>query len=711
MKRTTRVIIVMVTLCLAEAGKAQSFDYPPSRQVEIVDDYQDVKISDPYRWLEDLNSAETRAWINAQNEIAIKYLESLPLREVFRKRITELWNYPKVSLPRREGGRLWYRRNSGLERQSVVYSRRDINAPRLMVIDPNQLSPDGSISLAQIAPSPNGKFLAYSLSEGGADWQTIHVRDLTTGRDTADRVDWVRFSRIAWTHDGKGFFYSRFPTPPQGKHLEAALGIHSLHYHVVGTPQSKDRLIFERKAQPKWFVSSSVTDDGRYLIIRFSPGATPRNRLYYVDLGSPKQPKLEAPIKTIVDTEDAAYWTLGNVNSKLYLVTDLNAPKRRVIAVDLKAPERSNWKTIIPEAPYVVQDSTLVGGRIALQYLVDVESRIKLFTMDGKELSTVTLPGVGTVGEVNGRYDSPELIYSFTSPLYPSTVYFCERLCRTSRTFEDAKPAFDPMNYEIKQFFAVSKDGTRVPYFVTARKNIALNGDNPTRLYGYGGFSINLMPSYWADVPAWLERGGIHVTANIRGGGEYGEDWHRAGMLDKKQNSFDDFIAVAEDLIQRGYTSPARLAIQGGSNGGLLIGAVMNQRPDLFAAALPAVGVMDMLRYEKFTGGAAWVVEYGSSSDPNMFPVLFKYSPLHNLNRNACYPAVLVTTADHDDRVVPSHSFKYAAALQTAQGCGRPALIRVETQSSHGYRPTDKRIAELADMWTFIAAQTAALNP
>ena len=711
MRFIVRVIAVMLALFLTQSRVGQTFDYPPTRQVNAVDDYQGVKIADPYRWLEELNSEETKEWVDAQSAITAKYLESLPLREVFRKRITELWDFPKITVPWREGGRLWYRRNSGLQRQAVVYSRRNINAPRVMVIDPNKLSPDGSISLAQVAPAPDDKLLAYTLSEGGADWQTIHIRNLTTGRDVVDRVDWVRFSRIAWTHDGKGFFYSRFPAPPQGKQLEAALGVHALYYHRVGTPQSKDRLIFERKEQPQWFVSGSVTEDGRYLIIRFSPGATPRNRLYYVDLGKPKQPNVEAPIKTIVDTEDAAYWMLGNANSKLYLVTDLNAPKRRVIAVDLKAPERSNWKTIIPEAPDAVQDSTLAGDRIAVSYLVDVESRIKLFTLDGKELSTVALPGVGTVGELNGRYDSSELIYSFTSPLYPSTVYFCEGLCRTSRAFEDGKPKFNPTNYEVEEFFAVSKDGTRVPYFVTAQKNISLNGNNPTRLYGYGGFSINLTPSYSPDVPAWLERGGIHVTANIRGGGEYGEDWHRNGMLDKKQNSFDDFIAVAEDLIKRGYTSPARLAIQGASNGGLLVAAVMNQRPDLFAAALPAVGVMDMLRYEKFTGGTAWVVEYGASSDPDMFPVLFKYSPLHNLKQGTCYPAVLVTTADHDDRVVPSHSFKYIAALQAAQGCDRPALMRVETQSSHGYRPTDKRIAEFADMWTFIAAQTAAAKP
>lgn len=704
-------MIVVLTFTFAQAGRAQQIDYPPSRRVDVVDEYHGVKVPDPYRWLEELSSGETKAWVESQNTVTVKYLESLPMREFFRKRITELWDYPKVSVPWREGGRIWYRRNSGLQRQSVVYSRRNINAAPMTVVDPNAFSPDGSISLAQIAPSPDGKLLAYTLSEGGADWQTIRVRDLTTGRDIADTVHWVRFSRVAWTHDGKGFFYSRFPTPPEGKQLEAALGIHALYYHRVGTPQSKDQIIFERKHEPKWFVSGSVTENGRNLVIRFSPGATPRNRLYYIDLGNPKQPDIRGPVKAIVETEDAAYRMIGTVGSLLYLVTDSYAPKRRVIAVDLKRPEQSNWKSIIPEAPYAIQDSTLAGGKIALQYLVDVQSRIKLFAMDGKELATVALPGVGTIGDLNGRYDSPELFYNFTSPLYPWTVFVCEHLCRTRKTIEDTKPAFDPTSYDTNQFFAVSKDGTRAPYFVTAQKNVSLNGANPTRLFGYGGFSINVMPSYWADVPAWLERGGIHVTANIRGGGEYGEDWHRAGMLDKKQNSFDDFIAVAEDLIKRGYTSSANLAIQGGSNGGLLVGAVMNQRPDLFAAALPAVGVMDMLRYQEFTGGAAWVAEYGASSDPNMFPFLFKYSPLHNLKRGICYPGTLVTTADHDDRVVPSHSFKYVAELQAAQACERPTLIRIEAQGSHGYRPTDKRIAELSDMWAFIAAQVGMSQP
>jgi len=711
MKIAIQVIITFLTFTLAQAGQVQPLDYPPSRRVDIIDDYHGTKVPDPYRWLEDLNSAETNAWVAAQNGLTFKYLNSLPGREIFRKRVTELWDYPKVSLPTREGGRLWYRKNSGLQRQSVIYSRPSVKSLATPVIDPNRLSPDGSISLAQIAPSPDGKLLAYTLSEGGADWQTIHVRDLTTGRDLADAVRWMRFSRVAWAHDGKGFFYSRFPEPPPGKQLEAALGIHSLYYHRVGTPQSEDRLIYERQEMPKWFVGGSVSEDGRYLLIQLRDGATRRNRLYYADLGDPKNPDLAAPVKPIVETDDALHWVLGNVGTTLYLVTDLNAPKRRVVSFDLRDPGRNHWKTIIAEAQFSIEDAALTGGKIALHYLVDVRSRVKLFAMNGRELATLALPGIGTVGDLSGRYDSPELFYNFTSPLYPSTVFVCRELCASATSFEAAKPRFNPTGYETRQFFAVSIDGTRIPYFVTARRNIPLDGNSPTLLYGYGGFSISLAPSYWADVPAWIERGGVHVTANIRGGGEYGEDWHRAGMLDKKQNSFDDFIAVAEDLIKRGFTSPAKLAIQGRSNGGLLVGAVMNQRPDLFAAALPAVGVMDMLRYEKFTGGAAWVVEYGASSDPNMFPHLFKHSPLHNLKPGTCSPATLVTTADHDDRVVPSHSFKYAAALQAAQGCGRPALIRIETQGSHGYRATDKRIAELADMWAFIAAQTGALQP
>ncbi|MBI4503858.1 MAG: S9 family peptidase [Gemmatimonadetes bacterium] len=694
----------------AQAPQAVPPKYPPTNQVAVSDDYHGTTIADPYRWLEDLNSDGTRAWIQAQNKVTFEYLQSLPAREALRRRITELWDYPKVGIPWREGGRIWNFRNAGLQRQAVLYSRAGVEAPAAMIIDPNALSPDGSISLAQAAPSPDGRLLAYSLSEGGEDWQTVYVRDLSTGKDAAgDSVRWMRFSGISWTNDGKGFFYSRFPAPPEGKRLEAALGIHSLYYHEVGTDQSADRLIFERRGMPNWFVNGMVSEDGHYLFIVFSHGTDPKNRLYYIDLGDPKRPNVGAPVTPIAETDDAAYQPAGNVGTTVYLMTDLDAPRRRIVSVDLARPDRSQWQTIVPESANAIESYTMTGGAIALQYLADVQSQLRLFGLDGQDLGTVALPGIGTVSGMSGRNDSPELFYGFTSPLYPSTVFLHRRGGAASTPFEPAKPVFDPTGYETKQFFAVSKDGTHVPYFVTARKNLALNGRHPTLLYAYGGFSVSVTPAYRSDVPAWLERGGVYVTASLRGGGEYGEEWHQAGLLEKKQNVFDDFIAVAEDLIRRGLTSPSKLAIHGGSNGGLLVGAVMNQRPDLFAAALPAVGVMDMLRYHRFTGGAAWVVEYGASSDPKMFPLLIRYSPLHNLKPGTCYPATLVTTADHDDRVVPSHSFKYMAALQAAQGCARPTLIRIETQASHGYRPTDKRIAELADEWAFVSAQTDAV--
>jgi prolyl oligopeptidase len=684
--------------------------YPPTRRDGVVDDYHGTSVPDPYRWLEDLSSPATREWVESQNAVTFRYLESLPLRDAFRRRITELWDYPKVGLPWYEGGRIWYFRNSGLQRQAVLYSRPSLAGAATMVMDPNAMSPDGSISLAQAVPSPDGKWLAYALSEGGADWQTVHVRDLATGTDAPDVVRWVRFSGISWTHDGQGFFYSRFPVPPAGQQLEAALGIHSLYYHRLGTDQSTDRLVFERPDMPNWFVNGHVTEDGRHLFIIFSHGTDPRNRLYHVDLGDPGQPRVTSPVVPIRETDDAAYSPLGTVDSTLYLATDLDAPRRRVVAIDLDDPAVSKWRTVIPESRHPIESLVLTGGAIAVQYLVDVQSRLSLFGLDGRNLGAVALPAVGTVGGLSGRNDQRELYYAFTSPLYPSTVFAHDRSKATSTPFEAAKPVFDPTGYETREFFAVSKDGTRVPYFVTSRKGLALNGSHPTLLYAYGGFNISITPAYRSDVPAWLERGGVYVTASLRGGGEYGEDWHQAALFGKKQNAFDDFIAVAEDLIRRGYTSPAKLAIQGGSNGGLLVTAVANQRPDLFAVVLPAVGVMDMLRYDRFTGGAAWAVEYGASSDPAMFPILMAYSPVHNIRPGTCYPATLVTTADHDDRVVPSHSFKYIATLQAAQGCGKPVLIRIETKASHGYRPTDKRIAELADEWAFTAANTETPN-
>ena len=696
---------LLVSAGVTVAG-AQQIQYPASKKGDVVDDYHGTAIPDPFRWMENLGSTETSAWIRAQNAVTSGYLEKLPYRETLRKRITELWDYPKVSLPYREGGRIFYRKNSGLQKQSVLYMRRSLSGPPRVVIDPNAMFPDGSTALVGYAASPNGKHLVYAISEGGEDWQTLRVRDLTTLRDLTDAVRWVRFSGIEWTNDGKGFFYSRYPEPPKGKKLEAALSGHALYYHRLGTPQSQDQLIYRQKDLPTWLSIGDVSEDGRYLVISVYRGADPRNRLYVKTLGDPMEPNIGAPVKPLIVDDDAEFTYIGNAGTTFYVRSDRDAPNRKVIAVDVRDPAADKWQTLIPESKNAIENVALAGGQLAVQYLVDVKSEVRLFDPRGNAMGSISLPGVGSVFGLSGRYDTPELFYSYTSPLYPTTVFRYDRLTKKSTPFEAAASKFDAEGYETKQLWATSKDGTRIPYFVTARKGLALDRTNPTLLYGYGGFSISETPYYRPDVPAWLELGGVYVTANMRGGGEYGESWHKDGMLEKKQNVFDDFIAVAEALVKEGYTSPEHLAILGGSNGGLLVGAAMTQRPELFAVALPAVGVLDMLRYDKFTGGALWVSEYGSPSDSAAFKYLRAYSPLHNVRAGACYPATLVTTSDHDDRVVPSHSYKYAAALQEAQACDKPILLRVETMTSHGYRPTDKRIAELADQWAFAIANT-----
>ena len=701
-----RTLCLLAAVAIAPLAHAQRLQYPASKKGDVVDDYHGTRIADPYRWMENLGSPETGAWIAAQNALTRSYLDNLPYRETLRKRITELWDYPKVGLPFREGGRLFYRKNSGLQKQSVLLMRRSLSGPPQVVLDPNKLWPDGSTALFGYSASPNGKLLVYAASEGGADWQTLRVRDLTTLRDLTDNVRWVRFSGIEWTNDGKGFVYSRYPEPPKGKKLEAALTGHALYYHRVGTPQSQDQLIYQRKDFPTWLSLGEVSEDGRYLVITFTRGADPRNRLYIKALGDPLEPNMSAPVKPLIEDDEAEYTYIGNVGTTFYIRTDKGAPNRKVIAVDVRDPAPEKWQTIIPESKNAIENLSMTGGRIGVQYLVDVKSEVKLFDLRGNLTDAIALPGVGSVFGLSGRFDTPELFYSYTSPLYPTTVFRYDRVTKKSTPFEAASSKFDAEGYETKQLWATSKDGTRIPYFVTARKGLTLDRTNPTLLYGYGGFSVSETPYYRPDVPAWLELGGVYVTANMRGGGEYGESWHRAGMLEKKQNVFDDFIAVAEALTREGYTSSEHSAILGGSNGGLLVGAAMTQRPELFAVALPAVGVLDMLRYDKFTGGALWVSEYGSPSDTAAFNYLHAYSPLHNLRAGTCYPASMVTTSDHDDRVVPSHSYKYAAALQEAQGCDKPVLLRVETMTSHGYRPTDKRIAELADQWAFAIANT-----
>ena len=695
---------MLVALSVATSLNAQVMKYPETRKGDVVDDYHGTKIADPYRWLEDLGSADTKAWIEAQNKVSFSVLEKAPLRESFKKRLTELWDYPRVSLPLREAGQLFYRKNSGLQKQAPLYVRASPSAEPKPLLDPNTLSADGSISLADWSPSPDGRYLAYGLSEGGADWAEVHVREIATGKDLPDLVRWFRFSNISWTKDGKGFFYARFPEPPKGKALEAELKDHQVWYHRVGTTQDQDRLIYWRKELPKYFVGAGVTDDGRYLLVTLSNGTDPKNRLFVADLGDPMSPKIDAEVVAIVDEDIAELSVLGNVGSALIVRTDLDAPNRRVIAIDPRLRTgRAGWKTLVPESKNALESAVVAGDRLFALYLVDVKSEVRVFTLEGNTDGTLALPGIVTVAALSGKQTEAELFYFVTSPLFPSSVFRYDLKEKRSAGFESARPPFDAERYETRQVFYPSKDGTRVPMFVTAKKGLALDAKNPVWLYAYGGFSISMTPYFRVDQLAWLEKGGVYAQPSLRGGAEYGEDWHHAGMFEKKQNVFDDFIAAAEYLVKEKYTTPSKLVIEGGSNGGLLVGAVMTQRPELFAVAIPAVGVMDMLRYDRFTGGAAWAMEYGSSKEPKQFPYLRAYSPLHNLKPGACYPATLVVTADHDDRVVPSHSFKFAAALQAAQGCAKPTLIRIETQGSHGYRPTDKLIAEKADLLAFAA--------
>jgi len=697
--------IVIVAAIVQVGVLAQKLQYPSTRRADVVDDYHGTKIADPYRWLEDLDSTETRDWVAAQNALTERYLAQQPIRDHFRRRIQRLWNFRKTNLPVIENGRLFYRMNSGLQLQSPLYMRESIGSPAVEIIDPNLIWPDATTSLATFAPSPDTLHLAYTFAKGGADWQTIKVRRLTTGQDLDDEVNWMRFSGLSWTHDGKGFFYSRYPEPPKGKVLEAALSGHALYYHVLGTPQSQDRLIFTNTANPSWFVTGALTDDGRYLLVATAKGADNTNRLYYVDLRHPKKPNIGGDVRPLFEEDGAEFSPIGSQGSTLFIRTDRGAPNRKIVAVNVGRPDSSTWKTIVPETAHAIENATRAGDRIFIEYLVDVKSRLAMFDLAGAALGDVALPAAGSLSGFFGRYDSNLLFYAFTSHLYPTTVFAYDIKAGTSAAFEPPKASIDLTKYETKQLFARSKDGTRVPFFLTARKGLTKDGNNPTMLFGYGGFAVSEMPGYRADVPAWLDLGGVWVTTNLRGGAEYGEAWHRAGILEKKQNVFDDFIAIAEFLIDERYTSPAKLGIMGGSNGGLLVGAAMEQRPDLFAVALPAVGVLDMLRYDRFTGGKAWVTEYGTASDPDQFAVLYRYSPLHNVKAGTCYPATLVTTADHDDRVVPSHSFKFTAALQAAQGCDKPVLIRVETGGSHNFRSTEKRIAELVDEWTFTAVQ------
>jgi prolyl oligopeptidase len=679
--------------------------YPTPPTADVVDDYHGTRVADPYRPLENPDAPETRAWIEAENRLTAAFLAGVPEREAIRRRLTTLWNYPRFGSPFRKGGHYFFEKNDGLQNQAVLYRQVTLDAAPEVLLDPNLLSPDGTVALSMLAVSEDGALLAYGTSASGSDWQEFRVRDVATGRDRPDLLRWIKFSGASWTHDGAGFFYSRYaePTGSAGDALRAVNRFQKLYYHRLGTEQAADVLVYERPDQPDWGISGGVTDDGRYLILTIWLGTDRRNRVYYLDLGDPGRPRVQGAVVPLLDDFDASYGVVGNDGPVFYVLTDLEAPRKRVVAIDTRHPERASWRELIPESGDVLESVRIVHDTFVATSLRDAHSRIALFALDGRPLGELALPALGTVGAVTGERRDDEMFYAFTSFLYPTTILRHDFRAAATTVFKAPTLDFDRSRYATEQVFCRSRDGTAVPLFLTHRKDLALDGSNPTYLYGYGGFNASLTPAFSVAVLVWLELGGVFAEANLRGGGEYGEEWHQAGMHEKKQNVFDDFIAAAEYLIDRGYTSPARLAIGGGSNGGLLVGAAMTQRPELFGAVLPAVGVFDMLRFHLFTIGWAWVTEYGSADVAEQFPYLYRYSPLHNIKPGTAYPATLVTTADHDDRVVPGHSFKFTAALQAAQAGPQPILIQVETKAGHGAgKPMSKVIAEQADRWAFL---------
>ncbi len=696
-------------LCLSLSGlllasavaHGEGLRYPNTRRTDHVDTYHGVEVPDPYRWLEEdvRNSPEVAEWVKRQNKVTFGYLESLPAREKIFRRLKELWDYPRFSAPMKRGGRYYYFKNEGLQNQSVLYAMDSLDGEPRVLIDPNTWSADGTVSLAGLSFSDDGKYLAYARAEAGSDWNTAQVMETATGTILSDELRWLKWASISWTKDGKGFFYSRFEEPAAGEEFQSLNLNNKVCYHRLGSPQSDDVVVYHRPEHPEWKYHAKVTEDGRYLVITTSVGTDDKYRITVKDLAEPYAMPTE-----LVDNFEHEYSLVGNDGPLLFFQTDLDAPRRRLIGIDLRRPEPKHYKEILPQAEETLQGVSLVGNQFIAEYLQDVKPQVKIHAMDGRFLREVEFPGIGSVGGFDGRQTDTETFYVFTSFTTPPVIYRYDLLTGESTLFRRAEVKFDAERYEVKQVFHTSRDGTRVPMFLAHKRGISLDGTNPTLLYGYGGFNISLTPHFSASWLVWMEMGGVLAVPNLRGGGEYGEAWHRAGTKLHKQNVFDDFIAAAEWLIDQRYTRPERLAIQGRSNGGLLVGAAMTQRPELFGACLPAVGVMDMLRFDKFTAGRYWVDDYGSSDDAEEFRALVKYSPYQNLKVGTHYPATLVTTADTDDRVVPAHSFKFAAALQHAQAGDAPVLIRIETRAGHGAgTPVTKMIEETADQWAFLA--------
>jgi prolyl oligopeptidase len=691
-------ISLLIIICLSVTSMfAQTrIEYPKTKKSEQFDDYHGTRVADPYRWLEDDNSAETKAWVEAQNKVTFAYLNQIPEREQIKKRLTELWNYEKYSAPFKRGDKYFYYKNDGLQNQSVLYVADSLNDKGRVLLDPNKLSADGTVALSGLSISDDGKLMAYGLANAGSDWQEWHFMNVETGEKLPDVLKNIKFSGASWTLDGKGVYYSRYPEADAKSKLSGENFFQKLYFHRLGTPQSEDTLIYERPEDKEKFVGGFVSEDGKWLIINVGKGTAPMNMVYVKDLT-----KKDSPIMPVVDRLEADYSFIGNDGSKFYFRTDKNAPRGRVVMVDV-ADKDLKWTEIIPQAAETLGGVDFINNQFVGNYLKDAYTQFRIYDINGKFVRNVELPGIGSAGGFGGKRFDTETFYTYSSFNAPPTIYRYDMKTGKSEIFRKADVKFNPADYEVKQVFYNSKDGTRVPMFIVHKKGLKLDGNNPTLLYGYGGFNVNMTPGFSVARLIWLENGGVWAMPNLRGGGEYGEEWHSAGTKLKKQNVFDDFIAAAEYLIKEKYTQPSKLAISGGSNGGLLVGAVLNQRPDLFGAALPAVGVMDMLRFHRFTIGRAWTSDYGSAENPEEFKALYAYSPLHNIKKIK-YPAVLVTTADHDDRVVPAHSFKYAATLQEMQAGDAPVLIRIETKAGHGAgKPTAKIIEEQADIYGFL---------
>ncbi len=691
------LLIALVAFLIMETSCTQ-LQYPKTKKVEQTDNYFGTQVSDPYRWLEDDNSEETKAWVNSENEVTSAYLEKIPFRADVKKRLEELWNYPKYSSTFKKGKYYYFFKNDGLQNQSVLYRQDALQATPEVFLDPNKLSADGTAALGGLAFSKNGKYLCYTVAQSGSDWQVAYVMDAETKQLLSDKIEFIKFGGFSWKGED-GFYYSRYPQPDEKTKLSKQNEFQKVYYHKLGTPQSNDALIWEDQQHPLRYFNAQLTDDGRFLFIHVTEG-TSGGEVLYKDLKNTAQKEFKVLVKGF-DTEPDV---IDNSGNRILLKTNDGAPNYRVVSVDPQKPSKENWNVIIPEQKEALQGVSTAGGYLFASYLKDASTKVCQYKYDGTLVREIELPGIGTASGFGADKQQKELFYTYTSFTSPSTIFHYNIETGKSEVFRKAEVKFNTDGYETKQVFFTSKDGAKVPMFLTYKKGLELNGNNPVMIYGYGGFNIAVTPSFSVSNMFFIEQGGIYAQVTLRGGSEYGEEWHKAGMLLNKQNVFNDLIASAEWLIENKYTNKDKIAVRGGSNGGLLVGAVMTQRPDLFKVAIPQVGVMDMLRFHKFTVGWGWAVEYGNAEKNEAdFKNLFSYSPLHNLKKGVCYPATLITTADHDDRVVPAHSFKFAATLQECQGCKNPALIRIETKAGHGAgKPTGKQIDEATDIWSFV---------